>query len=179
MRGLTIENSVFSSVTVVTSSVQSSRYFLRIFRTYVVSTHQVLPCIISLEDLEPIYWGSRNKTTQKCFLSNKHKALLLKTLWKVQLHGRYDSQKCQLLPWEIKFKMWGVGPSRNSVTCWGRQVSLLKRGWCRIGEAGTVPLFFIILQFSDISCVCVCVCGGGGGLSKSPFITFRIFSLLS
>ena len=47
--------------------------FLVNFRSYVVLAHQVLPCIISIEDAEPIYWDNRNKTNQKWFYSNmKH-----------------------------------------------------------------------------------------------------------
>ena len=38
-----------------------------------VLAHQVLLCIISVEDPEPIYRDNRHKTNQKCFHSNmKH-----------------------------------------------------------------------------------------------------------
>ena len=43
------------------------------FRSYVVLAHQILPCIMSVKDPEPIYWDNRNKTNQKRFHSNmKH-----------------------------------------------------------------------------------------------------------
>ena len=43
------------------------------FRSYVVLAHQVLLCIILVEDPEPIDWYNRNKTNQKCFYSSiKH-----------------------------------------------------------------------------------------------------------
>ena len=77
------DNRVFSSVTVLTSSLQSCNYvFLVNFRSYVVLAYQVLLCIISVEDPEPIYRDNRNKTNQKCFRSTiKHFWTWSKIVW--------------------------------------------------------------------------------------------------
>ena len=74
----------------------------------------------------------------------------------MQLHGKYDSQKCQLPPREIivgtpspillKGEV-GVGPSKNLIT-WGDKVFLLESGdepenedWCKDGG---LPLFLLL-----------------------------------
>ena len=95
----------------------------------------------------------------------------------MQLHGRYDSQKCQLPslldppPPPPVILRGGVGLSKS----WVGQNLLLERvykpkkgGWWR-----GVATFFTTLQFSSVTFTL------SVGKVSYPIITFRIFSLLS